>query len=597
MFLIHRLNVGRRFTVPSFGGIVSFLLLFTLLGFSAAFAHGNPVEGMSSSPSLPDEITDATGQVCGTLLYNDGSERAALERTAREKPELYRRMVADAKNERNALASVGDQESFYVLNRITQSYDVVEATLVFDGRLARIWLDVSDTARVKASTYMAIAKGLDSTTGSTSRNPAKGIVENDIDVFGETPKKYEVGGKNDFLLTDIQDGLSGGAYVAGYFSQNDQSSQGGSNQRNILYIDSRQGVASGTTSLLNTVAHEFQHLIHFNTNPSSEVFFNEGCSEEASILCGYKTRSNTGYLANTNVSFLYWNYNNSTKLLSDYERALTFVHYLREQYGEAFLTAFTHARTSGMGRINQALTSLGGGGTYQTALMGFTAANYIISGFNDDRFKYVNKISSNVAKVASTYDTLLPATGSVSMQNYGASYILYKNSGPISITFTGSRDFRVMAILYNKTTPIDVVTLEGNTPYTLNSDGSATSIVFGVVNLASATQTVSWQSQKIAASVEGADATTGATLSVEAIIPTPTTADASVAFTMRSSSPVTIELYDVSGRKLSTILDGETFNAGSHRVEVGTAGLPNGIYLVRLRTRGATASRVMVVAR
>lgn len=143
MLLTQRLNFRSRIA-PSFGGILT-LLLFVIAGHSAAFAHGDPIDPSETSGD-PIETSDAPGEVCGTLLYNDGSERVALERTAREKPELYRRMVAEAKSDRRGLASVGDQESFYVLNRTTQSYDVIEATLVFDGRLARIWLDVNDTA-------------------------------------------------------------------------------------------------------------------------------------------------------------------------------------------------------------------------------------------------------------------------------------------------------------------------------------------------------------------------------------------------------------------------------------------------------------------
>lgn len=537
--------------------------------------------------------------VCGHHLFDTDtvSRLRAVERLVAD-PE--RRAQAIERTKRiwagRALAAVGDVETFYVLNRVTQSFDEISAVLKYNGRLARIWVDARDTSRVSTSVVRQLAWGLDSVTGATSRNPAKGIIENDIEVFGETPKIFEVEGKSDFLMTDIQDGLSGGGYVAGYFSQYDQSNDFGSNARNILYIDSRQGLASGVNSLLNTLAHEFQHLIHYNTNPNSEVFFNEGCSEVASILCGYKTRGNSGYMANTNVRFLGWNYGDTQLLLADYERAMTFVYYLYDQFGEAFLRRFTQTRTNGLTRIDQTLAAIGVAGSYQEVLKGFSVANTVLSGLDDDRYRYDVRISSSTPKASSTYDTLLPATGSVTLQSYGSSNILLRNPTPVSVRFTSTRSFRVMAIVYRASAATEVVEMEGGTTYLLNGDGQATSIVFAVVGLYGSSATINWEANQAPAGLEEGATAIGAALAT--IVPQPAVGGrAQATVTLPRAGQVRIALFDATGRRVAQPVSEEWVEAGERRFDIDAAGLSTGAYLLRVELPGTAITRPFVVAR
>lgn len=537
--------------------------------------------------------------VCGHQLFDTdtASRLRAVERLVAD-PERRAQAIERAKRgwSGRALAAVGDVETFYVLNRVTQSFDEIPAVLKYNGRLARIWVDARDTSRVPTSVVGQLARGLDSVTGATSRNSAKGIIENDIEVFGETPKVFEVEGKSDFLMTDIQDGLSGGGYVAGYFSQYDQSNDFGSNARNILYIDSRQGLASGVNSLLNTLAHEFQHLIHYNTNPNSEVFFNEGCSEVASILCGYKTRGNSGYMANTNVRFLGWNYGDTQLLLADYERAMTFVYYLYDQFGEDFLRRFTQTRTNGLTRIDQTLAAIGVAGSYQEVLKGFSVANTVLSGLDDDRYRYDVRISSSTPKASSTYDTLLPATGSVTLQSYGSSNILLRNPTPVSVRFTSTRAFRVMAIVYRTSAATEVVEMEGGTTYLLNGDGQATRIVFAVVGLYGSSATISWEANQAPAGLEGGATAISATLAT--IVPQPAVGGRAQAIvTLSRAGQVRIALFDATGRRVAQPVSEEWVEAGERRFDIDAAGLSTGVYLLRVELPGTAIARPFVVAR
>ena len=382
------------------------------------------------------------GPVCGTALFGRIDENEALANTARRNPELYARMLDRAKHrpERVAKLSSVDDYPFFVLNRTTHDYYTVSGRLVYDGPMVKIWVDTTDLKRVKQATITTLANALEKSTPASSRNPDQGILKNDIDVFGETPKTYEIDNQTWFLMTDIKDSLTGG-FVGGYFSPWDQTQNAGSNQINMLYIDSHEGIgnqsANALNGLLSTMAHEFQHLIHFNANPQSEVFFNEGCSETASILNGYRDRTNEGFLATTNTPLMRWSYNDNVgrDILNDYARAMTFIYYCAEHYGEDFIHAFTATRSTGMHRIDDALSATGKGTTWQEVLKGFAVANYVGKSFGDPHYSYAKPIAANanlgptVPPPATRYTDVASASGSVGLQPYGSAYILFDKPG------------------------------------------------------------------------------------------------------------------------------------------------------------------------
>ena len=69
--------------------------------------------------------------------------------------------------------------------------------------------------------------------------------------------------------------------AGGYFTTIDNepaSIERTSNQRKMIYVD-LGSARPGTTTFDGYVAHEFQHLVHFNRNPDAQTWINEGMSE------------------------------------------------------------------------------------------------------------------------------------------------------------------------------------------------------------------------------------------------------------------------------------------------------------------------------
>jgi|GEM_PF-1477808 len=74
--------------------------------------------------------------------------------------------------------------------------------------------------------------------------------------------------------------------------------------------------------------------------------------------------------------------------------------------------------------------------------------------------------------------------------------------------------------------------------------------------------------------------------------PNPATGNATIAFDLPEDTKVTLTVYDISGRKVTTVVD-ETMTVGTHERTV--SGLAPGVYVYRLEAGAFTASRKMVV--
>ena len=89
----------------------------------------------------------------------------------------------------------------------------------------------------------------------------------------------------------------------------------------------------------------------------------------------------------------------------------------------------------------------------------------------------------------------------------------------------------------------------------------------------------------------------GAAREIElSVYPSPARGSITVDYTLNSDGRISISLYDLSGRRVSTVFDGET-TAGRHDYSYDAAALTPGVYLVRLTTDAGTLTRRVVIAR
>ncbi len=69
-----------------------------------------------------------------------------------------------------------------------------------------------------------------------------------------------------------------------------------------------------------------------------------------------------------------------------------------------------------------------------------------------------------------------------------------------------------------------------------------------------------------------------------------------IQFDLPQDAPVTLEVYNIKGQKIRTLLDGQR-PAGRHEVVFNAAGLSSGIYVYRLKAGSYQAIKRMVLVK
>jgi YD repeat-containing protein len=79
-------------------------------------------------------------------------------------------------------------------------------------------------------------------------------------------------------------------------------------------------------------------------------------------------------------------------------------------------------------------------------------------------------------------------------------------------------------------------------------------------------------------------------------VPNPGSGPRSIAFSTPARGHVTLRVFDVSGRQVATLVDGD-LNAGPHNLRFFTDRWGNGVYYYRLQFAGRTRSGRLIVLR
>jgi immune inhibitor A len=165
---------------------------------------------------------------------------------------------------------VGYQTTFNVADQLNRRYFAITATVRV--KTAHAYFYVQDDLPYDAAGLQQAAQTFESR-----------IYPTDTSIYG-LPR--EPGMDGDRRISIVNANIPG---VGGYFSASDEypvSVVPYSNQRNAIYINAG-AERIGSTDYLSTIAHEFQHMIHWNVRPHDDSWLNEGMSILAQHLNGY----------------------------------------------------------------------------------------------------------------------------------------------------------------------------------------------------------------------------------------------------------------------------------------------------------------------
>ncbi len=254
------------------------------------------------------------------------------------------------------------------------------------------------------------------------------------------PKEVLIFGDVDGILGDI-DGdshvtiflTSLGGYVAGYFDVTNEHNVLESNRREMIYVEYTQG--------FRVLAHEFQHLIHYNHDTDEHWWIDEGCAEFAAYITGNLATTNLTYFVedhfvyNPENALLNWNYDSEggKDVRIDYGSAYLFIFYIAEKYGCGAINYLVDEADDSAIGVEDALEQAGYLVDFNTVYLNWIVALTIDDpSFNDGLYGFIN-LDISIAVFDET--SLYPYDSTSIMHRFYGFHILKLNSAPNYLKF------------------------------------------------------------------------------------------------------------------------------------------------------------------
>ncbi|MCG3217535.1 MAG: hypothetical protein KAR35_00930 [Candidatus Heimdallarchaeota archaeon] len=293
-------------------------------------------------PSIQDSLSSSEFVDITAILKS-----RTLEYTPDSEPEIRKPSLTPS------IQVVGDFELFYVYSN--PGYDQINTTLKAIGEHCYIYV---------ANSYSMTA----------------GEIANFMDEFDTIiyPEETSFFGDTDGTLGDI-DGdqkitllFYHIPFAAGYFDSIHEHPinyftgyeyKECSNEREMVFLR-KDG--------FSTLAHEFNHLIHYNIDQTEDRFLDEAFAQMGEWITGYLPSDNrTGFVSYfenySNDSLLMWDYDSEDHdARVDYGGAYLFIFYCVEQFGIEILEPLMSSQEDGATSIENTLADLGYSITFET---------------------------------------------------------------------------------------------------------------------------------------------------------------------------------------------------------------------------------------
>jgi immune inhibitor A len=338
-----------------------------------------------------------------------------------------------------AAYEIGDQEEFYIKGGSLQAGDFESVS----GYLRRIsenavWWKTS-TAQVDESEIEELAK----------------MFEEIVEPIGHLTygREWSPGIDNDervhFLL--VREEYWGGYF--GYFSPRDEfptALQPYSNIHEMLVLNTYNRQIN-TIGYAGKLAHEFQHLIHWNLDPNEDQWVNEAMSELAYFFTGAPEASDATRLTNAELFAL----NPDNQLTARPERRIgdedlpnflhyamekSFMIYLFEQLGPQFIKDVANNPNPGVFSIQEELDKLPGSPRFEDIYASWLVANLIDAPhLMESQFGY--KDYDPIRIQAGGLKQIRSLSGEPiadQLPPYGAHYYWLRVDQPAEVSFSGS---------------------------------------------------------------------------------------------------------------------------------------------------------------
>lgn len=268
--------------------------------------------------------------------------------------------------------------NFWAFNFVTNTSYQTTATKVAEGTHCYVYLENGLSSNPSAGEITAIVNSFDNA-----------VYPGDTAAFGGEPNPGVDGDPKVYiLLLNIKDGFGPGSpsFLAGYFDPNNEYAVSGSNLREILYMNVNpqltSGFVPGSTDFMATVAHEFQHMIHWEQKTHQrgvldDTWLDEAMAQVARTYCGFGPDyfSIRDYEDDPNHSLT-----NFDETIGNYGMVYLWAQYFKDRLGSSIFFTMLHNSLTGRASVNAALATSGSPKDFAATFRDWAIANYFGNG-------------------------------------------------------------------------------------------------------------------------------------------------------------------------------------------------------------------------
>jgi hypothetical protein len=277
--------------------------------------------------------------------------------------------------------------SFWAVDFTVNSYYVVNASEVGQGNFCHVYLESGQSVSQEAINAIidqfdnAIHPGLTNAFGN----------EPDPGIDGD-PKIY-------ILLLNIRDGFTAGvstSYIAGYFDPMNEyalSAQNShSNQKEVLFLNINPAVRINPngTNFFVTIAHELQHMIHWEQKTHQQglhddTWIDEAMAQVSRTYCGYGPDYASVFSYENDMNL---DVNHSLvsfdETVGNYGMVYMWAQYIKDQFDQASLASTSHPvfwemlhnPFTGISEVNNTLATIASTRNFSSSFEDWAMANF-----------------------------------------------------------------------------------------------------------------------------------------------------------------------------------------------------------------------------
>lgn len=326
---------------------------------------------------------------------------------------------------------IGDKSNFWVSNLDTISNTEVQATLRYATPHVYFW--VQDGVTYDEKEMKSLVDEFENEIYPTNR-----------EFFGNEWSPGIDGDEHIYIL--YSRGL--GSSIAGYFSSSDSVHplvQEYSNGHE-MFLFNADNTFLGEDFTYGVLAHEFQHMIHWNLDGNETSWLNEGSSELAAFLNDYDPGGfDWVYISDPDLQLNDWP-NDQDATTPHYGAGFLFMTYFLDRFGEDATKLLVKDPANGLDSVEDVLREIdatdslsGQPISADDFFMDWAVTNFVLDkSIGDGRYVYKNYPGAHRASATETIFSCPQAPIARDVHQYGVDYIAIECEGDYTISFTGS---------------------------------------------------------------------------------------------------------------------------------------------------------------